>query len=152
MPHATALQPTPQGRAAAIDLISGHPRRQHPGLQRALQHDPGQLRLGAKLHLLGDPRSPAPLRVVGPAFRQVQLPVDHCPPLRTGIGQEHSQLAVVDLAGGAGVLALHPHRGGALLREPGLVHHQHRSWIAQVLDHIGAQVVADPVGIPVSGG
>ena len=117
----------PQRWAAAIDLIGGHPGGRHAGVQGALQHHPGQLRLGPEPDLLRDPRGPTPRRVVGPALGQVQLPVDHRPPLRAGIGQEDAELAVVDLAGGAGVLALDPHRGRALLEEPGLVHHQDRS-------------------------
>ena len=83
---------------------------------------------------------------------QVQLPVDERPPLGAGVGEKDAELAVVDLAGGARVLALHPHRGGALLEEAGLVDHQHPGRVAQVLDHIGAQVVADQVRVPVSGG
>jgi hypothetical protein len=63
-------------------------------------------------------------KVLGPAAGQVQLPVDErsCP--GAGVGEEDAQLAVVDLAGGARVLALHPHRGGPLLEEPRLVDHQ----------------------------
>jgi site-specific DNA recombinase len=152
MPHAAALQPPPQGRAAAIDLIGGHPRRRHPGGQRTLQHQLGQLRLGAKLHLLGHPRGPAPLRVIGPALGQVQLPVDHRPSPGAGIGEEDPELAVVDLAGGARILALHPDRSGALLEEARLVRHQHRTRVTQVLDHVGAQIIADLVRIPVGGG
>jgi hypothetical protein len=36
----------------------------------------------------------------------------------------------------------------ALVEIPSLIHHQHRLGIAQVLDHIGAHVVADRVLIP----
>jgi hypothetical protein len=138
MPHAAALQPAPQGRAAAIGLIGGHrhPGGRGAGVQGTLQHDLGKLRLGPKADLLGDLRRLAAGFIVGPAFGQVQLPVDHRPPLAAGVGQEHAQLAVVDLAGGARVLALHSHRGRALLEEPGLVHHQHRARVAQVLDHL----------------
>src|SRR4029453_18078413 len=64
VPHATALQPAPQGRATAIDLIGGHPRRRHPSVQRTLQHALGELWLGPEPDLLGDPRRSAPLRVV----------------------------------------------------------------------------------------
>jgi hypothetical protein len=35
---------------------------------------------------------------------------------------------------------------------PTPVHHQHRATIAQVLDHVGAQVIADQVRVPVGGG
>ena len=41
---------------------------------------------------------------------------------------------------------------GALLQEPGFVHYQHRGGVAQVLDHVAAQVVADQIRIPVGGG
>jgi hypothetical protein len=41
-----------------------------------------------------------------------------------------------------------PHRGGALLEVPGLIDHQHRARVAEVLDHQGAHVVADPVVVP----
>jgi hypothetical protein len=36
----------------------------------------------------------------------------------------------------------------ALLEVPGLIDHQHRARVAEVLDHQGAHVVADPVVVP----
>ena len=54
----------------------------------------------------------------------------------------------VPAAGGAGVLALDPHRLGALLQIAGLIHHQHRPRVAQVLDQPGAEVVTHPVVVP----
>jgi hypothetical protein len=96
----------------------------------------------------GDPGRRAPRRVVGPCLGQVQLPVDQRPPPWGWRRPEHAELAVVDLAGGARVLALHSHRGGALLEEPGLIHHQHRARVAQVLHGLGAQVVADQLRGP----
>jgi len=65
-----------------------------------------------------------------------------------GIHQVDSDLGVLDPTGGARVLALHPHGGGALLEVPGLVHHQHRPRIAQMLDQVVAEVVADRVVVP----
>jgi hypothetical protein len=59
-------------------------------------------------------------------------------------------LAVVDLAGGAGVLPGHAGRPGALLDEPGLIDDEHPAG-AQPLEHVAAQLVADRVGIPVRG-
>jgi hypothetical protein len=49
------------------------------------------------------------------------------------VGQVDGDLGVVDLAGGAGVLALHPHRAGALLEIARLIHHQHRGGVTKVL-------------------
>ena len=43
---------------------------------------------------------------------------------------------------------LHPGRLVTLLEEAGLILHQHRIRITQVLDHLGTQVVPDRVGIP----
>jgi hypothetical protein len=60
---------------------------------------------------------------------QVELAVDHAVSGRGGVRQVDGDLGVVDLAGGAGVLALHPDRGGALLAVPGLVDHQHRGGV-----------------------
>jgi hypothetical protein len=69
-------------------------------------------------------------------------------PGRGGIRQVDGDLGVVDLAGGAGVLALYPDRAGALLEVPGLVDHQHRTLLTEVLDQVVAHVVADPVVVP----
>jgi len=54
-------------------------------------------------------------------------------PSATGIHQVDRDLGIVDAARGAGVLTLHPHRGDALLPVPGLVDHQHRLGVTQVL-------------------
>src|SRR5215211_7658098 len=71
-------------------------------------------------------------------------------PAGASVGQEHPDLAVLDPPGRPGVLTLHPGRLGALLEEPGLVHHQHPTRVAQVLYDIAAQVSTDLVGIPTS--
>ena len=143
-----ALQPAAQRRVAAVDLIGGHPAGRHPGIQRAFQHHPGQLRLGGKGARGGHPGGVAALSVGQPPPGQVQLTVDHPVPGRGGIRQVDGDLGVVDLAGGPGVLALHPDRAGALLEVPGLVDHQHRGRVAEVVDQVVAHVVADRVVVP----
>jgi hypothetical protein len=65
-----------------------------------------------------------------------------------GIHQIDRDLGVLDAASGAGVLALDPDRGGALLEVAGLVNDQHRPGVAQVLDHTVADVIPDRVFIP----
>jgi hypothetical protein len=65
-----------------------------------------------------------------------------------GVQEVDGDLGILDPAGGAGVLALHSHRLEALLEIPGLVDDQHRLGVAQVLDHIVAEVIADPVVVP----
>ena len=65
-----------------------------------------------------------------------------------GVHQVDGDLGVLDPPGGAGVLALAPNGSGALLEIPGLVHHQHRLGIAQMLHKVGADVIAQRVLIP----
>src|SRR5215216_2224067 len=45
-----------------------------------------------------------------------------------------------------------PGRLGALLEEPGLIHHQHPAWVAEPLHDIAAHVVAQRVWVPADGG
>jgi hypothetical protein len=70
------------------------------------------------------------------------------PPTGGRIGQEDRDLTVLLFADGAGVLALDPGRAVALLHNARLVQHQHRIKITQLLDHVVAQVIPDPVGVP----
>jgi hypothetical protein len=69
-------------------------------------------------------------------------------PAAAGVHQGDGDLGVLDPPGGAGVLALHPNRCRPLLEVAGLVHHQHRLRVAQVLDHVVAAVIAHLVVIP----
>jgi hypothetical protein len=69
-------------------------------------------------------------------------------PSIAGIHQVDGDLGVLDAASGAGVLALDADRGGALLEVAGLVDDQHRLRVAQVLDHIVADVIADRIVVP----
>jgi hypothetical protein len=69
-------------------------------------------------------------------------------PGTAGIDEVYSDLGVLDPSGGAGVLVLRPHRLDALLQIAGLVNHQHRPWVAQVLDDVGAHRITDRVVIP----
>jgi hypothetical protein len=67
---------------------------------------------------------------------------------RRGIGQVDRDLGVLYPARGSGVLALHAGGGGPLLDIPGLIDHEHRAGVAQMLDDVAAYVIAHPVGIP----
>jgi hypothetical protein len=69
-------------------------------------------------------------------------------PAAAGIHQIDRDLGVLDAPGSAGVLALYPNGSGALLEVAGLVDDQHRLRVAEVLDHIVTDVVADRVFIP----
>jgi anti-anti-sigma factor len=76
--------------------------------QQPFQHVPGQLGFGGELDLLADSGLGAPVAVISPGPRQVQLAVDQCPASGGVIGQKHAELAVLDSPGGARILALYP--------------------------------------------
>jgi hypothetical protein len=63
-------------------------------------------------------------------------------PFAAGVGQEHADLDVLDPPCGAAVLPRHAGRVPALLDEAGLVHDQHGTLRAQVLDCVVAAEVA----------
>jgi hypothetical protein len=76
------------------------------------------------------------------------LPVDQRSPVRGDVGQEHAQLAILDPPGGAGVLPLYARGLGSLLEEPGLVGDHHSRRVAELVEHIAAQVIAHLGGVP----
>jgi hypothetical protein len=119
----------------------------------SFQHLLGQLRFGGEPDLAlvidaGDPGLGAPLPVVGPGLRQIELSVDQCPPARRCVGEEHAKLAVLDPPSRAGVLTLHAGGLGALLQEPGLVGDDHTRRITEMVQHIAAQIITDSVRVP----
>src|SRR5215210_136207 len=70
-------------------------------------------------------------------------------PMAAGIGEKDTNLAVLDAPSRAGVLAMDAGRLGAFLEKARLIQHQDRIVIAQVLDHIGPQVITECIGVPV---
>ena len=142
------LQPGAQRPVIPIGLVGGHPGERHPRADGPLDHQPGQLRLGRERRVSRNPGRLAAARVTGPGLRQVQRPVNQRVPARGSIAKVDRDLGVLDPARGAGVLPLHPRRGGAFLHVPRLINHQHRAGITQLLHDVTAHVVADPAGVP----
>src|SRR4051794_41570398 len=74
--------------------------------------------------------------------------------MAAGVAKEDADLAVLDAPRRAGVLAVDPGRLGALLEKASLIQHQDRVVVTQVLDHIGAQIIAQiiaqRIGVPVN--
>src|SRR5215210_3185354 len=70
--------------------------------------------------------------------------------MAASIGEENADLAVLDAPRRAGGLALDPGRLGALLEKAGLIQHQDRVVVTQVLDHVGAQIIPQRIGVPVN--
>ena len=72
--------------------------------------------------------------------------------MAAGIAEEHADLAVLDAPSGARVLTMHARRFRALLQKSGLIEHQHGLLIAEVLDDVGAQIIAHEIGVPAHAG
>jgi hypothetical protein len=90
------LQPEAQPAVVALDLVAQHPGDRHPGREGTLDHALRQSRLGGELDVLRDGGRGAALPVVSPFLGQIQLTVDQGMALGTGIGQENTDLAVLD--------------------------------------------------------
>src|SRR5450432_1304444 len=87
--------------------------------------------------------------IVGPFLRKIQRAIDERITVARHVGGEDADLAVRDLAGGTSVLPRHSAGGLALLEKAGLVDHQHRIVIGQMLNDIVAYDVAQAIGIPI---
>jgi hypothetical protein len=129
------------------------PRRLRPsrpgcGVQRPVDHRPGQSRLDREDGIVRDTCGGASLWVVGPGPGQVEVPVDERVPGRGGVGQVDRDLAVLDPSGGAGVLTLHSNGAGALLHVTGLIDHQDRVRVPEVLGDVSAQIIPHAVSVP----
>jgi hypothetical protein len=88
----------PHRGVLAVAAVHGHPAERHPGGDRLGQQLDGLLGLGSEAHLGRNPGVPAPLRVVGPASRQVQAVADERVTSRRGVGQHDRDLAVLQLS------------------------------------------------------
>src|SRR3954469_22750634 len=70
--------------------------------------------------------------------------------MAAGVAKENADLAVLDAPRRAGVLAVDAGRLGALLEKASLIQHQDCVVITQMLDHIGPQIIAERIGVPVN--
>src|ERR1700730_10444063 len=87
--------------------------------------------------------------IVGPFLRKIQRTIDERMTVARNVGSDDSDLAVRDLAGGTSVLPRPSARRLALLEKAGLVDHQDRIVIRQMLDDIIAYDIAQGISIPI---
>src|SRR6266853_1228928 len=87
--------------------------------------------------------------IVGPFLRKIQRAVDERMTVARNVGREDPDLAVRDLACRTSVLPRHAARRFALLEKAGLVDHQDRIVIRQMLDDIIADNIAQVTLIPI---
>src|ERR1019366_5127997 len=87
--------------------------------------------------------------IVGPFLRKIQRAIDERMTVARHVGSEDADLAVRDLTRGTSVLPRHAARRLALLQKAGLVDHEDRIVIRQMLDHIIADDIAQGISIPI---
>src|SRR3977135_124176 len=87
--------------------------------------------------------------IVGPFLRKIQRTIDERMTVARNVGSEDPDLAVRDLARGTSVLPRHSARRLALLEKAGLVDHEDRIVIRQMLDDIIAYDIAQSISIPI---
>src|SRR5262249_15219164 len=101
-----------------VGFIRDHGTTREIGVDGTAQHVERELRLGLEDDLVRDPGFRAPCVVVGPRLRQVELEIDREMRLWRGEREADANLAVGDLAGSAGVLALDPTEWVPFLSKP----------------------------------
>src|SRR6476620_1620152 len=87
--------------------------------------------------------------IVGPFLRKIQRTIDQRMTVARNIGREDSDLAVRDLARRTSVLPRYSARRLALFEKAGLVDHEHRIVIRQMLDDIVAYDIAHSISSPI---
>ena len=83
-----------------------------------------------------------------PLLGQIEFPIQQEMVLGTRIGQKHPNLAVFHAAGGPAILARHARRLLAFFDEARLIDDQHGLQSPEMLNNIGAQSIAEGIGIP----
>src|SRR6266478_2345178 len=132
-----------------VDRIACNPfewdRRGHG----ACNHSRRKLWFGRKAGIGGHVCGLEARWIVGPLLRKIQRAIDERMTVARYVGSEDANLAVRDLACGTSVLPRHPARRLALLEKAGLVDHQHRIVVRQMLDDIIADNITQAIRIPI---
>src|ERR1700687_4701974 len=135
--------------ANTVDSITSNPLEWYRRGYGACEHARCKLWLGRKAdtgrHICGFQT----IWIVGPFLRKIQRAIDERMTVARHVGGEDADLAVRDLAGGTSVLPRHPARRLALLEKAGLVDHEDRIVIRQMLDDIIADDIAQGISIPI---
>ena len=135
--------------ADTVDGITGNPLEWYRRRYRACDHSRRKLWFGRKTDIGGHVGGFQAIRIVSPFLRKIQRAIDECMTVARNVGSEDTDLAVRDLACGTSVLPRHSARRLALLEKAGLVDHQDRVVIRQMLDDIVADDIAQAVSIPI---
>src|SRR6202158_2443123 len=135
--------------ANTVDGVTSNPLEWHRRDSGACDHSRRKLWFGRKAGIGGYVCGFQAIWIVGPFLRKIQRTIDKRMTVARNVGSEDSDLAVRDLACGTCVLPRHSARRLALLEKAGLVDHEDRVVIRQMLDDIIADDIAQSVSIPI---
>ena len=88
------------------------------------------------------------IRVLAPVQGQIQLTVNQAMATPRDVGQKDADLTILDLPGGATILQPYASRLGAPFGKAAFVDDQDGRLQAQLLKHIGTQIITYTIGVP----
>src|SRR4029077_16267966 len=122
--------------ANTVDGIASNPLEWDRRGYGACDHSRRKLWFGRKADVGGHVGGAEAIWIVGPFLRKIQRAINERMTVARDVGSEDADLAVGDLACGTSILPRHSARRLALLEKAGLVDHQDRIVIRQMLDDI----------------
>src|SRR3954471_7184386 len=135
--------------ANTVDSIASNPPEWYRRGYGACNHSCRKLWFGRKAGIGGHVGGFQAIRIVGPFLRKIQPAIDERMTVARNVGSEDSYLAVRDLARGTRVLPRHSARRLALFEKAGLIDHEDRIVVRQMLDDIIADDIAQSISIPI---
>src|SRR5450631_1987951 len=135
--------------ANTVDSIASNPLEWYGRGYGACNHSRRKLWFGRKAGIGRHVGGFQAIWIVGPFLRKIQRAIDKRMTVARNVGSEDADLAVRDLARGTRVLPRHSARRLALLQKAGLVDHEDRFVIRQMLDYIIPHDIAQAISIPI---
>src|SRR6267378_4916412 len=135
--------------ANTIDGVTSNPLEWYRRGYGACDHSRRKLWFGRKAGIGGHVCGFQASWIVGPFLRKIQRTVDESMTVARNVGREDTDLAVRDLARRTSVLTRHAARRFALFEKAGLIDHEDRVIVRQMLDDIIADDIAQGIRIPI---
>ncbi|ESZ00014.1 hypothetical protein X736_33245 [Mesorhizobium sp. L2C089B000] len=133
-----------------VDSVAQNVSAWDAAIERRLDHGARHLWLGCKLDRLRDRRPGTSRPILCPSLRQIKATINQRLAVAARVSQEHADLAVLDPPRRSRVLTRDTGGTIALLHKSRLVDDQDAILIAQRLHHIIANLVSEPISVPVA--
>src|SRR5258707_10420731 len=142
------FQPHTQIQIAAIDRISYHPGNGNSSLPEAFDHVHSQFGLCLEAHRIRDTSGSTPIPIFTPIEREIQFTINQSMSFGRYIREKDSNLTVLHSSSRSTVLQANPSRFFASLGKAAFVDDQDGRLQAQLLKHIGTQIITYAIGVP----